>query len=588
MFADCDKLGCEAASLLLLERELGRFLFVMAFFVNAVLLPIYLSFPSTPQASDFTPYTFQNVPTQSLSFVIWIQVLLVYLISLFTFKFSHYMLSKIEQIELRFSENDNSLAAKQSFYFLTGKHDEMLTEQELLLRCTEQWFPSHNIVAVKLFHQSKLQDHVYFFRSLITCEGGDDDARIKQCPIGLQLGTAPNPRDILWDAFSHSKWTFYARSLGVNCLLLATLFLFTTPVTFISFLSSNASMYSDEMESTYLRLVAFIRAFSLWLGDFLFDFLPQILLVVCDAYLLMFLSLSSKQFELFFTSSEREISVLKKSYWFLLFNTLILPSLALSSVGSFVGRLFQNETSAFALLGKAFVTSSGAFTLTFIATQTWVGASLDIARISERVYLFIIKRCGARRNQQQLGIELDFGGEYAISLVMFALCIVFSTVVPPILMFGVVYFFVKQATDDYLLRYVFVETDKLPKAYVGRSAVRYLAIALILLQSSLFGFFSSETCFQRQTSELELGSIPCVNKDYSGVLIVRGSFAQLLATLVCLIGTCVVALREWVKASQHNHINAWSINRVSNRNMNLSAITTEKCDDDEEEQKNLK
>ncbi|KAH9260822.1 hypothetical protein BASA81_001289 [Batrachochytrium salamandrivorans] len=554
---DCDRLGCEAASLLLVERELGRFLLFLAVVINAVLVPIYVSFPRQPLASDFTPYTFQNVPVQSLWWLIWIQVIMVYLITWLTHRFSAYLEQELGKIETRFFLT-NAQAATQSFYLVTGKHGDMLTEPELLDKCIKEWFPQAKPVAVKLVLQTKLDEHMYEFKCLLTCE----DA-LTAAPVGLQAQLAPNPKDILWDAFAHSRIVIYLRAWGVNLVLMVTLFLFTTPVTFISFWSTvsgdtattTTTQQSEGMGYTYVQMVSHIRTYSPWFGDFIFGFLPQLLLVVCDAYLLMFLSLSAKQFEVFLTTSEREISLLKKSYWFLLFNTLILPSLALGSVGSFVGRLFENETSAFALLGKAFVTSSGAFTLTFVATQTWVGASLDIARLSERFYLCVMTRCVKRWQRKQPGsgemsLELDFGGEYAISLVMFALCIMFATVVPPILLFGVVYFFVKQGTDDYLLRHVFAETGKLPKAYVGRSAIRYLPIALVLLQSSLFGFFSSEACMPKQTEAVAMGGIPCVNKDYSGVLVVRGTFAQLLAMLLCLVSTCVLALREWILATK--------------------------------------
>lgn len=579
--SDCDRLGCEAASLLLMERELGRFLLFLAVVINAVLVPIYVSFPRQPLASDFTPYTFQNVPVQSLWGLIWVQVAMVYLITGLTHRFSVYLEQELGKIETRFSLT-NAQAATQSFYLVTGKHGSALTEPELLDKCAKEWFPQAKPLAVKLVLQTKLDEHMYEFKCLLTCE---DALAVTAVPVGLHVCLAPNPKDILWDAFAHSRVVIYLRAWGVNLVLAVMLFLFTTPVTFISFWSTVSgdtatttttatTQQSEGVGYTYVQIVAHVKTYSPWFGDFIFGFLPQLLLVVCDAYLLMFLSLSAKQFEVFLTTSEREISLLKKSYWFLLFNTLILPSLALGSVGSFVGRLFENETSAFALLGKAFVTSSGAFTLTFVATQTWVGASLDIARLSERFYLCMMTRCVKRWRRRQpesddMSLELDFGGEYAISLVMFALCIMFATVVPPILLFGVVYFFVKQGTDDYLLRHVFAETGKLPKAYVGRSAIRYLPIALILLQSSLFGFFSSEACMPQQTDAVAMGSVPCVNKDYSGVLVVRGTFAQLLAMLLCLVATCVLALREWIVSTKRAP------------KLKSSSVAKEKGDDEE-------
>jgi hypothetical protein len=369
---------------------------------------------------------------------------------------------------------------------------------------------------------------------------------------------APDPEDLIWDALTVDKWAFTCRSFCVNVLLVIGLCIFTTPIAFITFASGVASpQVQNDIQSTYTKFVGELRLLSPALGDFLFGFLPQLLLVICDAWLLFALSLASKSIEPHHTHSGREVSLFRKSFWFLLFNTLLLPSLALSSIGAFVGDLFQNEVSPFALLGRAFATSSGAFTLTFIATQTWVGASMDVTRLSERLYF--MARGYARpwasaedRRQARLAkFEFDYGTEYALALTMFSLCIVFATVAPPILIFGVSYFIVKQATDDHSLRHIVAaqEIDHLPRAHVARAALRHLAVSVILLQSSLFGFFSTEVCLPQPRNSTTPTGVPCIANDYTGVLTVRASFAQILALLVCLVLTCVVVLRDLLKSA---------------------------------------
>ena len=370
-----------------------------------------------------------------------------------------------------------------------------------------------------------------------------------------KIKIAPDMKDIIWDALTVDRLRLFLKSVFINSILVAVLFAFTTPVSFITFASGVASPYlKSEIASGYSNFVAKLRFLSPGLGDFLFGFLPQILLVFCDAYLLFALQIASKLVESHHTYSAREKSLFRKSFWFLIFNTLILPSLALSNLTSLVGDLFQNETSPFALLGKAFVTSSGAFTLTFVATQTWVGAAMNISRLSERL-CFVAKGIQRMRfntlSERTGNFSFDYGGEYAITLTMFALCIVFSTVVPPILFFGVIYFFIKQASDNYCLRHLTTprEIDGLFKAHVAKVSLKYSAVALILLQSTMFGFFSSEVCIPKTSriSPSDPGEFPCIASEYSGTLAIRGTFLQLLSLLICLVSTCVYVTYQIIR-----------------------------------------
>ena len=60
----------------------------------------------------------------------------------------------------------------------------------------------------------------------------------------------------------------------------------------------------------------------------------------------MLLYYTGQSFEFHQTLSGSERSILRKSFWFLLFNTLVLPSLALTSIdGIFKAFLFQQPGS---------------------------------------------------------------------------------------------------------------------------------------------------------------------------------------------------------------------------------------------------
>ena len=350
---------------------------------------------------------------------------------------------------------------------------------------------------------------------------------------------APNPADIIWDAVYIDPKVVLCRSIVTNGLLGVILILFTTPVALISLVGEGFSpAYKSGISELYSSLVGNLRHLSPWWSEFIFGFLPQLLLVVFDAWLLFILQVISKNLDSHSTYSGREKVVLYKSFFFLLFNTLILPSLALSTMQAFFDHLAASR-SPFRLLGKAFAISSGAFTLTFVATQTFVGASMDLTRLSERLWWAC---CRKHRSSSSVRFEFDLGSEYAIALTVFALCIVFSLVLPPILFFGFGYFVVKASVDSFSLAHVTAKQaiDKSPIAIVGLVAHRLLWVSAILLQLFIVGFLSSTICVP--SLEETIGGGHCIDRDgQPGIEIQRGSDAFQLVVLGCALGATLLA-----------------------------------------------
>jgi hypothetical protein len=222
------------------------------------------------------------------------------------------------------------------------------------------------------------------------------------------LSRAPDSNDIIYDSLNMSPTTFWAQQIITIIGFLVFLLFLTTPISFLSFFSSTSPELAGAIQTSYSQ---FISGLPRFVAKFLYNFLPQLFLVICDSWLLFGVQIMAKFIEPAFTYSGREISIMRKSFAFLLFNTLILPSLALTSVGAFLASMIWDNapgsgsssssssssstgssssedngstSSPFVLLGRVFVTSSGAFSLAFIAVQTWVGGLMDLTRLTER------------------------------------------------------------------------------------------------------------------------------------------------------------------------------------------------------------
>ena len=101
--------------------------------------------------------------------------------------------------------------------------------------------------------------------------------------------------------------------------------------------------------------------------------------------------------------------------------------------------------------------------------------------------------------------DFEVGQHYALDLSMFAVILCWSTMVPLILPFGVVYFLVKMYVDQYNILFECPNwrhhdegaTLRHDRPIIGWTAVRFLPVCLLCYQMAMAGFFSLRgTTFQ--------------------------------------------------------------------------------------------
>lgn len=169
------------------------------------------------------------------------------------------------------------------------------------------------------------------------------------------------------------------------------------------------------------------------------QFLPTLILWTVAALLPVLVSYSD-QWLSHWTRSEQNHSIMRKTFMFLLFMVLILPSVGLTSAQAFVEWTWhwKNETYRWECL---FLPDKGAFFVNYITTSAFIGTGLELIRFPE-LFVYALRLCLARSEAEIVNVrkailwEFPFGVQYAWMLLIFAMTTIYSLSCPLITPFG--------------------------------------------------------------------------------------------------------------------------------------------------------
>ena len=124
--------------------------------------------------------------------------------------------------------------------------------------------------------------------------------------------------------------------------------------------------------------------------DYLKEFLPSLILRLLAALLPVLVAFTALA-ELHWTRSSRNRSMMVKTYMLLLFMTLILPTLGLTSINA----LFQWLSNDDKNIKWRCVSDNGAFFIKYVTTFGLIGTALDLLRLPD-LFLYLIKMSWSR------------------------------------------------------------------------------------------------------------------------------------------------------------------------------------------------
>ena len=160
-------------------------------------------------------------------------------------------------------------------------------------------------------------------------------------------------------------------------------------------------------------------------------------------------------FEMHYKKSYREKSILIKSFFFLLINSIIIPSLKHDELSLMLSKLkdFNFDKKDFDLFAP-FIDNSYFF-CRYIIQVTFLTNTLQLFAFPtffvkkfkffiansdfEKVYALVIKK------------YFDLGFNYSFALIVFLMTLIFSTTIPIIVPFGCLFFYIKYNFDRYNL-----------------------------------------------------------------------------------------------------------------------------------------
>lgn len=292
-------------------------------------------------------------------------------------------------------------------------------------------------------------------------------------PYNWFIRVAPSPEDIYWANLSVTNRHWWLKAVIINIILFVVLFFLTTPAVIINsldLLPIQGKLYN--------------------MSPLLSEFFPTLLLWVMAALMPVIVSYSD-QFMSHWTRSVQNHSIMRKTFIFLLFMVIILPSLGLTSAKGFAEMMIkpQNETVRWECI---FLPDNGAFFINYVITSAFIGTSLELIRFPE-LFMYIL-RLGLSRSQaetasvrQAILYEFPFGVQYAWMMLIFAMTIIYSVSCPLITPFGTLYMVFKHLVDKYNIYFAYGRSVISKKIHT--TAINFVIVSIVCLQLSLL-FFS--------------------------------------------------------------------------------------------------
>jgi len=309
-------------------------------------------------------------------------------------------------------------------------------------------------------------------------------------PGSMEVTTAPEPRDILWENVYFSKGARRARTLILQIFCLFLIAFYIVPVALVSLLVSESALVSisprlnqlDKASSLFSAAIATVQPVCLVL---LQQLLPP-----------LFIRISRLEGTLSF--SEAQMKAFSRYFMWQVLNVFLVTSIA-GSVFDTLAIIIATPESAFEMLGNSLPRMSSFF-VSFVTIKTFTGLGVEISRIVSilqnaiLVILFPYSTLRAKRSTRMAMRAIDDPGWFnqhkilAQDMLVVVISVVFAVVAPIVLIPCALFFFLSRLVWTHQFLYVYesaFETGGLfwPKIF------RRFVFGLIIAQATITGQF---------------------------------------------------------------------------------------------------
>ena len=315
---------------------------------------------------------------------------------------------------------------------------------------------------------------------------------------------APPPGDVIWENMSNRHWTLVKKILA-NIFIFFVAFFLSTPQFIVSQLEPilNAlknltdTDFPEDTNSTSPPIIEHMRYLPVWLTDFL----PTLMLWTFTALLPVVIAWADLLVG-HWTRSGQNHAIMKKTFWYLLFMVIILPTFGFTSLQTYAEFLLFDGQFNWECI---FLPDSGAFFVNYVITAAMIGTGLELIRFPE-LFWYLIQICVSRSKadtpaiRKAIKYEFRFGEQYARMMLIFAMVVMFSMSCPLITPFGLLYFILKHLVDRHNLAYVYAWSRINKKVHA--TAINFVIMSVALLQFFMV-IFSFIRSFDNSLSNLD-------------------------------------------------------------------------------------
>ncbi|KAI8355079.1 hypothetical protein EDC96DRAFT_554205 [Choanephora cucurbitarum] len=273
---------------------------------------------------------------------------------------------------------------------------------------------------------------------------------IDSTPFRLRAQLAPEPRDVLWENIAMHGRERVIRKFLIMFVLLFLVFSWTIPCNYLSALTSTKSL------KAYFPWLLKLAEKNKIINQIVAGFIPTLGVVIFFSILpLIFNSLSV--IEGFTTRSEAEESCFAKQFFFLFANVLLFITVT--------STLFKSQKDIFedpikiANIFASKLPEVAPFYINYAVLQGIMLCPIQLLQIGPIIVQQFYRTflCKTPRDYAEVSAPrmYNFGWGYPVPVFMFVVVLVYSTISPLILVFGVIYFAMSYLVYKYQLLYVY-------------------------------------------------------------------------------------------------------------------------------------
>jgi len=189
-------------------------------------------------------------------------------------------------------------------------------------------------------------------------------------PGAMQVSSAPEPRDILWENVYVSKGAARTRSMLGDFLVIVIISFYTIPVALVSLLVSESALVSSSP-----RLAQLDQATALF-SSIIAVVQPLCIVLIQQLLPPLFMAIGRLEGQVCF--SDLQMRAFSRYFLFQVLNVFLVTTIA-GSIFDTIAIIVENPEAAFEMLGNSLPRMSSFF-ITFVTIKTFFGLGLELVR----------------------------------------------------------------------------------------------------------------------------------------------------------------------------------------------------------------